>query len=162
MITAERLFNRNCSACHGENGRGQANLFPNLMDVHWQWGSSTEQIEQSIRMGRSAMMPGWLAALTEQGVEELASYVQIMGTAQADGHPGQARYAQFCVACHGVDGDGNPMLGAPALNDDNWLYGGSLAVIRQSIAEGRNGQMPAFNDRLDDAQIKLLVALLAR
>jgi mono/diheme cytochrome c family protein len=29
-----------------------------------------------------------------------------------------------------------------------------------SIANGRNGQMPAFGARLDDAQIRLLVAWL--
>ena len=27
---------------------------------------------------------------------------------------------------------------------------------------GRNGQMPAFGERLDDTQIRLLVALLTR
>ena len=162
MATAERLFNRNCSACHGEDGGGQANLFPNLMDAEWQWGATPEQIEQSIRMGRNATMPAWLAPLTEQGVEQVAAYVQTLGTAQATTHPGQVQYSQFCAACHGVDGSGNPMLGAPSLSDDNWLYGDSLDAIRLSIAQGRNGHMPAFNEQLDDAQIKLLVALLTR
>lgn len=162
MTTAERLFNRNCSACHGEDGSGQADLFPNLMDRDWQWGSSVEQIEQSIRMGRTATMPAWLSPLSEQGVEEVVSYVQIMGSASAEGHPGQTRYQQFCVACHGPDGSGNALLGAPSLIDDNWLYGSSAAAVRHSVAAGRNGQMPAFNGRLDDAQIRLLVALLAR
>ena len=38
MATADRIFRRECSACHGIDGRGQASLFPNLMDTDWQWG----------------------------------------------------------------------------------------------------------------------------
>jgi cytochrome c oxidase cbb3-type subunit 3 len=162
MTTAERLFARNCAACHGEDGRGQANLFPNLMDVDWQWGSSAEQIEQSIRAGRNAVMPPWQAALGDSGVDQVAAYVLTIGTDTADSHPGQAQYNQFCVTCHGADGAGNPLLGAPNLNDDSWIYGGSLEAIKQALADGRSGVMPAFGERLDDAQIKLLVAYLVR
>ncbi|MBL4571649.1 MAG: cytochrome C oxidase Cbb3, partial [Gammaproteobacteria bacterium] len=57
---------------------------------------------------------------------------------------------------------GNPLLGAPNLADNIWLYGGDLDTITASIATGRAGVMPAFGKRLDDAQIKLLVAMLAR
>ncbi|MBL4819488.1 MAG: cytochrome-c oxidase, cbb3-type subunit III [Gammaproteobacteria bacterium] len=162
MTTAERIFTRNCAACHGEDGRGQASLFPNLMDVDWQWGSSAQQIEQSIRLGRNAMMPSWQAALGDEGVDQVASYVMTIGSEEADSHPGKAQYNQFCVACHGADGAGNPLLGAPNLNDDSWIYGGSVEDIKRALVDGRNGVMPAFNDRLDDAQIKLLVAFLVR
>ncbi|MDP2140064.1 MAG: cytochrome-c oxidase, cbb3-type subunit III [Gammaproteobacteria bacterium] len=162
MTTADRLFNRNCSACHGEDGQGQADLFPNLMDADWQWGATAEHLEQSIRYGRMATMPAWIGPLGEEGVNEVAAYVQVMGDPGSEALPGQARYAMFCAACHGMDGAGNPLLGAPNLLDDNWLYGGSIEAIRESVAAGRNGIMPAFNERLDDAQIKLLVARLTR
>ena len=69
-------------------------------------------------------------------------------------------YRTYCSACHGPDGAGVVALGAPALNDDAWLYGGSSRAVRASIAVGRNGVMPAFGERLD-AQIKLLIAWLA-
>jgi cytochrome c oxidase cbb3-type subunit 3 len=59
-------------------------------------------------------------------------------------------------------GTGNNALGAPSLVDDIWLYGDSDAVIQHSIAIGRTGEMPAFGERLDDTQIRLLVALLTR
>ena len=52
------------------------------------------------------------------------------------------------------------VLGAPALNDDAWLYGSSTAAVRESISRGRTGVMPAFGERLDSAQIKLLTAWL--
>jgi cytochrome c oxidase cbb3-type subunit 3 len=161
MRSAQRIFNRSCAVCHGYEAQGQAAHFPSLIDNDWQWGGSAAQIEQSIRFGRNAAMVPWGQVLGEQGIEDVALYVEALGTANADGHPGQAQYNQFCVACHGVDGTGNQTLGAPNLVDDIWLYGDDETAIRQSIAQGRTGQMPAFGDRLDDTQIRLLVALLA-
>ena len=69
---------------------------------------------------------------------------------------------QFCTACHGADGLGQPLLGAPGLADAIYLYGGDLPALAVSIRDGRNGEMPAFGERLDDAQIRLLVAWLTR
>ncbi len=162
MQTAERIFTRECSACHGPDARGQASLFPNLMDIDWQWGSSAEQIEQTIRTGRNANMLAWQAILGDENVAQVADYVAQFGEPGTDSHPGKAVYTQNCAACHGIDGAGNPLLGAPDLADNIWLYGGDLETIRASIASGRNGVMPSFAGRLDDAQIKLLVAMLAR
>lgn len=161
MRAARRLFLDNCAACHGSDARGQANLFPDLRDEAWQWGGSAEQIEQTIRNGRLAVMIPWQQVLGEQGVAEVAEFVRSLPAGGVQGHPGEARYMQLCVACHGASGDGNPLLGAPRLNDENWLYGGGEAQVRASIASGRNGQMPAFGTKLDDLQIRLLMAWLA-
>ena len=73
---------------------------------------------------------------------------------------GKAKYDIFCVACHGPTGTGNTALGAPNLTDDIWLYGGSLTRISQSIANGRNGQMPAQGEFLGEAKIHLLSAYI--
>lgn len=162
MDMAETLFRDNCAACHGADAGGQANLFPNLRNAAWQWGGGVEQIEQTIRNGRTAVMIPWQAVLGADGVYDVAGYVQTLAAGGEQGHPGQARYLQLCVACHGASGEGNPVLGAPALNDDEWLYGGDLGKIRITISAGRNGQMPAFGAKLDDLQIKLLVAWLTR
>ena len=161
MQTAERIFKRECSACHGPDARGQASLFPNLMDIDWQWGARAEQIEQTIRGGRVANMLAWQSILGDESVVQVADFVMHF-TDSDDAHPGKAIYQQNCVACHGLDGAGNPLLGAPNLADDIWLYGDDVEAVRASIALGRNGVMPSFAKRLDDAQIKLLVAMLAR
>lgn len=162
MDTAERIFQRECSACHGPDGRGQISMFPNLHDVDWQWGSSAEQIEQSIRLGRNATMIAWQQTLGDETTDAVAEYVSLMSEGVDESHAGKAIYDQNCVACHGTNGEGNQLLGAPRLDDDIWLYGGDLVSIRESLANGRFGVMPGFNGRLDDAQIKLLVALLVR
>jgi cytochrome c oxidase cbb3-type subunit 3 len=161
MRSAQRIFDRNCAVCHGYEAEGQAAHFPSLIDTEWQWGGSAAQIEQSIRSGRLAVMVGWAQALGESGVNNVADYVTVIGTAAAAGHAGEQQYNQFCIACHGADGAGNAVLGAPSLIDDVWLYGDSAEALRQSIGVGRTGEMPAFGERLDDTQIRLLVALLA-
>ncbi|MDX1556195.1 MAG: cbb3-type cytochrome c oxidase N-terminal domain-containing protein, partial [Xanthomonadales bacterium] len=37
MVAARGLFVRNCSACHGPDGEGQASRFPYLVVDSWQW-----------------------------------------------------------------------------------------------------------------------------
>ena len=162
MASAQRVFDRNCAVCHGYDAAGQAKYFPNLTDAAWQWGGTATQIEQSIRHGRIAVMIGWSAILGDDGVIQMADYVKQLGTEGADEHPARPQYNQLCVACHGIDGSGNAALGAPNLADDTWLYGDSDAALHSSIAMGRTGKMPAFGDRLDDTQIRLLVMLLAQ
>lgn len=161
MAAAERLFARHCAACHGEDAAGQADLFPSLVDAAWQWGGDAAAIETSIRNGRTAVMVGWGAVLGEDGVREVADYVLQMPAGLPAEHPGQARYAQFCVACHAADGTGNPALGAPDLTSGTYLYGTGEALLA-TIRDGRSGEMPAFGERLDDAQIRLLVAWLSQ
>ena len=159
------VFRNHCSACHGENAGGQADLFPDLTDRAWQWGGEPQQIELTIAAGRQAVMPPWQAVLGDEGVAQVADYVLGMSRAgAAAGAPsaGQQHYATYCSACHGPDGSGLAALGAPALNDDSWLYGGTAGSVRESIANGRSGVMPAFAGRLDAAQIKMLVAWLRR
>lgn len=163
MRSAWRVFNNHCSACHGRDARGQAGQFPDLTDLAWQWGAEEAQIVQTIRAGRQGAMPGWLAVAGEAGVGELADYVLALSGGNAEAaatSPGAIRYQQLCMACHGPDGGGNPLLGAPALNDPVWNYGGDHARVLESISQGRNGVMPAFGTRLDETQIRLLAAWL--
>lgn len=160
MAAAERIFRRHCAACHGADAGGQANMFPDLTDAEWQWGGDAAAIEKTIRDGRTAVMVGWGAVLGEEGVDAVADYVRQLASGVPDQHPGHAGYTQFCVACHGADGAGQPLLGAPSLADDIYLYGAD--GIEESIRDGRGGTMPAFAGRLDDAQIRLLVAWLTK
>lgn len=162
MSSAQRIFDRHCAACHGYEASGQAQMFPNLIDDNTQWGDSPSQVEQTIRNGRQAVMVGWLQTLGEDGVKNVAAYVQTLADDVPEDHPGQEQYNLFCVACHGIDGTGNIALGAPNLIDNAWLYGGETEQIRESISDGRGGVMPAFEERLDDTQIRLLVAWLTK
>jgi cytochrome c oxidase cbb3-type subunit III len=163
LRSASSVFRNHCAACHGEDAGGQANLFPNLSDSDWQWGGDVPQLEQTITSGRQAVMPPWQAVLGDAGVAQVADYVISLagnGTGEVAPSEGKKLYELYCTACHGSDGGGLAALGAPALNDGAWLYGGSSSAVRTSISAGRNGAMPAFGARLDPAQIKMLVAWL--
>ena len=65
-------------------------------------------------------------------------------------------YQAQCASCHGANGTGDRLQGAPKLTDQEWLFGGSEAAIYNTIYNARNSHMPAWQDRLDDASIKAL------
>ena len=60
------------------------------------------------------------------------------------------------VGCHGEDARGLEGTGAPDLTDADWLYGGEEATIRQTLLNGRQGVMPAWQGRLTDAEIRMM------
>ena len=164
MSTAHNLFQQNCAQCHGSDGGGAVG-FPNLRDANWQWGSDADSVVATIAGGRVAAMPPWAAVIGEPGVEEVVAYVQTLGGQQADATKaaaGQVHFQTLCSACHGMDGKGNPLLGAPDLTDEAWLYGGDAATIKQTVMSGRNGQMPAWGDKLGEQRVKLLTAYVTK
>lgn len=153
-----RLFINNCSTCHGVNARG-AFGFPNLTDDAWIWGAGITNVKTAITQGRQAAMPGWESALGEQGVDDVTQFVLSLSGADHDPDAagrGATPYATFCVACHGPDGTGNPVLGAPNLTDADWLYGSTADRIAYTVRNGRNGRMPPFQDILSADQIQVL------
>ncbi|WP_167632148.1 cytochrome-c oxidase, cbb3-type subunit III [Mariprofundus ferrooxydans] len=67
----------------------------------------------------------------------------------------KAIFGDNCAGCHGSGGQGAPGL-FPNLADDAWLYGGDFDTIVESITDGRQGNMPAHEGALDEAQINKL------
>lgn len=152
------LFSNYCAQCHGSSAMG-ARGFPDLTDNEWLYGGSAAQIEQSIANGRSGIMPALGAVFASEGeIEAIVSYVQAMQDGLDTSSPAHSKYMSLCVACHGPDGSGNVLLGAPSLIDDTWLYGGSAQEIRKSIVEGRNGVMPANGPLLGPDRTRILAA----
>ncbi|UCE89297.1 MAG: cytochrome-c oxidase, cbb3-type subunit III [Pseudomonadota bacterium] len=160
MQAGQRLFLNYCATCHGSDAGGSRG-FPNLTDSAWLYGGSPEAIKTSILDGRAGIMPPMGPALGEQGVAEVTAYVLTLNGREADAGlaaSGKARFESMCAACHMQNGSGNPMLGAPNLTDDIWLYGGSPGVIKHTISQGRNGRMPAHGDFLGQDKVHLLAA----
>ncbi|PKL94910.1 MAG: cytochrome-c oxidase, cbb3-type subunit III [Gammaproteobacteria bacterium HGW-Gammaproteobacteria-8] len=156
------LYAHNCATCHGSDARG-APGYPNLTDDHWIWGSAAAQIEQSVVNGRRAAMPAWGDALGEDGVTRTATYVQQLAGQPVDqtmAAAGRQHYMQLCIACHGPEGKGNPMLGAPDLTAGVYIYGGDLDSIRATIRNGRNGIMPAQRDLIGETRARLAAAYI--
>ena len=161
MNAGERLFVNYCAVCHGSDARG-ASGFPNLRDNDWLYGGAPDQIEASIMHGRNGAMPAWEAPLGgAEGVDQVANYVMSLAGRDVDDSlaaAGKTKFDMFCVGCHMPDGTGNQALGAPNLTNNIWLYGGSPRTIKESIAKGRAGRMPAHSEFLGKAKSHILAA----
>lgn len=160
MKIGGRLYANNCAVCHGTDAQG-AKGFPNLTDADWLYGGTPDRIVETLTQGRNAMMPAWKDSLGDDGIKKVTHYVMSLSGRKHDAtlaSAGQAVFANNCAACHGADGKGNQMMGAPSLADNVWLYGGSEAAITQTLEAGRNGQMPAQKEALGDERIHLLAA----
>ena len=165
LKVGQRLFLQNCAQCHGSDARGTTG-FPNLADNDWLYGGDAATIKTSIMDGRKAHgMMAWKSALGgDQGVKEMAAYVLSLSGREVD--PALAKLAQpkfaMCAACHGDQGQGSSdmgiALGAPALNDNVWLYGGSEKAVEASIRNGRAGVMPAWKDILGEEKVHVISA----
>ncbi|MCC6611701.1 MAG: cytochrome-c oxidase, cbb3-type subunit III [Burkholderiales bacterium] len=72
----EPIFKSTCSACHGPEGKGNAQIgAPNLTDTIWLYGGTQAAIETSIRDGRQGHMPAWSPRLSDDEIHVLAGYV---------------------------------------------------------------------------------------
>lgn len=77
---------------------------------------------------------------------------------------GKSAFGDNCATCHGTGGAGAP--GYPNLNDDDWLWGGRVDDIHQTIQFGirsphddtRYSEMPVFADMLDKVEIDAIAA----
>ncbi len=65
-------------------------------------------------------------------------------------------FGDNCAPCHGSGGQGAPGL-FPVLVDDDWLYGGKIENIVETITDGREGSMPAFKEVLSEKELNDVV-----
>lgn len=74
------IFTENCSACHGEDGKGNRDLgAPNLTDAISLYGNERGTIRAQITQPRHGAMPPWVDRLREANVKQLAIYVHSLG-----------------------------------------------------------------------------------
>ena len=160
MGVGERLFMNNCAQCHGSDARGSKG-FPNLADNEWLHGGAPDKIAETILKGRTGNMPPMAAAVgTSNDVKNVANYVLSLSGSPHDSLRASLGKSKFtaCAACHGMDGKGNPALGAPSLADDVWLHGWGEQAIISIINNGKVSAMPAQAGKLTEAQIHVLSA----
>jgi len=105
------------------------------------------------------------AAIASRSLAEIRADDNLRSFAVA---AGAAAFRVNCVQCHGSGAQGS--AGYPNLNDDNWLWGGSLDDIHQTIAHGiryasdadtRTSEMPAFGEILEPAQVMQVAHFVA-
>lgn len=69
-------FMKGCFACHGMDAKGNKFMgAPDLTDDIWLYGGGRGVIEESIKHGRSGVMPAWKDVLGEEKVHVITAYV---------------------------------------------------------------------------------------
>jgi len=110
----------------------------------WHTRSAVIEDLDELKRQRGPMMD----KLTTASLADIVADPQLLDFARAQG---RVAFADNCAPCHGAGGGGGK--GYPNLNDDDWLWGGKLDDIAQTIRHGvRSGDpqgrvgpaMPAF------------------
>ena len=175
--TGRVLFKDNCAACHGIDAKGGPG-FPNLTSGSWLWGGSPEAIAETIRVGINSSHPNTRTSqmlafgrdqlLSSADIGKVAAYVRTLSNPMAaqDAKPGDVEagksiFATNCASCHGDGGKGKTDVGATNLTSGSWIYGGDLQSIATTIWGGRQGRMPAWEDRLSPLDRKILALYVA-
>ena len=77
----QALFAQSCAACHGAEGKGNAQLgAPNLTDKIWLHGSGEANLIETISQGRHNVMPAHQGLLSEAKIHLLTGYVLSLST----------------------------------------------------------------------------------
>lgn len=112
----------------------------------WGWSSRGQLAAETAKAEEARAATK--AALAAMPVEQLASNPALMKQAIAGG---KAAFRTNCVQCHGAGAAGN--VGYPNLKDTDWLWGGNIKEIEQTITNGirqpgnaatRTSAMPSF------------------
>ncbi|MBZ8132077.1 cytochrome-c oxidase, cbb3-type subunit III [Afifella sp. IM 167] len=165
----QSAFKVNCVQCHGSGAEGGFG-YANLNDDDWIWGGTLEDIHTTIQHGirydqdpetRISEMPafGRDGLLDQTQIAQVTQYVlSLSGLPHdaAEAEAGSPLFAENCAVCHGENGEGQQMLGAPTLNDAVWLYSADPKQIASQINNPKHGVMPAWAGRLDEGTIKQL------
>jgi cytochrome c oxidase cbb3-type subunit 3 len=160
MGIGQRLYLNNCAQCHGSDGRGSTG-FPNLADKDWLGAGTHDYVKTTITAGRVGVMPPMAAAVgSGEDVRNVANYVLSLSGSAHNSVAAQLGKDKFavCAACHGADGKGNPLLGAPNLTDKIWLHGWGEQAIVNIVTQGKNNAMPAQGRLLTPEQVHVLGA----
>ena len=119
--------------------------------------SQRSVVAQEISDAKQSQAP-FLEAIAAKSVDEIRSDANLMEFVRRGG---AAQFANNCAPCHGSGAQG--FKGYPNLNDDDWIWGGTVEEIEHTIrygiradhAETHQGIMPRFgvDGLLDKAQI---------
>lgn len=167
------IFGDYCAGCHQAGGQGLVGDYPNLIDDAWLWGGDSADIELTIRKGRIGNMPAHKASMNDAEITQTASYVlslsgESVDSAEAE-HGKKLFNTKGCSGCHMPTGVGMKALGSANLTDKIWTQANvpaatdtaaKVAAVKTVIADGFKREMPAWESRLSNDEIKVLVAYI--
>jgi cytochrome c553 len=147
-----------CSACHGPDGNSVSNaLWPSLAGQHPDY--LLRQME-AFRTGERTdpVMQAQIATLSEQDSPDVAAWFASQSITPKGADPalverGQRIYrggipereVPACIACHGPNGQGNPLAGYPSISHQHAAY------LAKTLRDFRSGE------RTSDAELNQMM-----
>jgi mono/diheme cytochrome c family protein len=173
------LYQENCSACHGDQGRmGAAISLANPAYLSFAGAANLERITANGVPG--TMMPPFLqksgGMLTEQQIDVIAqgmlrlwskpsplAAIGYTGTLKGDPVNGEHAFAATCSQCHGTDGTGSsaPNIHTGSLVDPSYLALISDQGLRSIIVAGQPDEGMPGAGPMTDRDVTDIVAWLA-
>ena len=161
-----------CGTCHGQAGEGNALLNTPAAGKQDSW-----YVERQLRNYR-ANLRGYrdptvdphgfqmknmaIAQVSdEQAIVDIAAYMESMDppesllvTVEGDPEEGRKLYEESCIACHGENGEGSTVLGAPRLSNQFDWY-----LLRQ-LKDFLSGQRAEPRDDIFGTQMRYMAQLV--
>ena len=173
LQTAITIYASQCVACHGADGLGTG-IAPALNDPEVR-AKDIAELERTIVYGNTGtLMAGWNNVLAPEEISAMLTLIQRWDEVPTGAIPapdvpiptteesialGADLYSANCSRCHGPDGQGTPR--APSLNVKSFLVDTTDQAIQQIVTLGVPGTaMPAWGDRMTDAEIQAIVGFL--
>ena len=97
------IFAANCAVCHGPQGKGNRAVgAPNLTDAIWLYGSSRDDVTNTVTNAHAGVMPAWGQRLSPATIRMLAVYVHSLGGGEGFAPPPQPAAAHQPATAHPV------------------------------------------------------------
>lgn len=161
-----------CLACHGQDGNSlSAALGPKIAGQHPQYLARQLKLFKTGERANAIMAP-MATGLSERDIADLSAYYAAQSAASgvtddALAALGEAIYragnpqtgVPACQACHGPDGQGNPLAGYPTLTGQHAQYTETtVAAFRDGLVWGAedhaNAVMAGVAKNLTEVEIK--------
>jgi len=126
-------------------------LYPSVPGITGYWHgllgySQRDRVDQAVAEV-AAQRAGAMDRIKAQSFADIRKDPQLVEVAET---AGRITFANNCQPCHGAGGGGNP--GYPALAAGDWIWGGTLEAIQQTVTHGirstdpdaRQSQMPRW------------------
>jgi cytochrome c oxidase cbb3-type subunit 3 len=173
LAYGKSIFGDYCAGCHQAGGQGVIGHYPNLIDDSWLWGGDSADIELTIRKGRKGNMPAHKTTLSPEEITQAANYVLSLSGEKVDSdlasHGKKIFNTKGCSGCHTPAATGMKALGSANLTDKIWTQANvpgastveeKVNAVKVIISGGIKREMPAWESRLSNDEIKVLVAYI--
>ncbi len=165
------VFKSYCAMCHGERGDGLARAaklhgVTNLAIKP----NSQKYYDKIIRkggaaVGRSEFMPLWEEELSEEQINDVVSYLMVVGDAM---YRGEVVFKTNCILCHGLKGNGkgrasvlyDPPPADLTHSDKNDQYK-RMIITYGGEAMGRSPAMPIWGEELSKQEIEDVITYIS-